>query len=133
MLDWRLLLRGNLFQHILFPQLQKNARVRAGGARAKKSPDWPHAAACDFERCHRTSLPARSQSGVAMNSSTAMEHSCRIYDSMPASRAAKRLASSSARVVAQTIRLITIKCCAEALLNSARLPSLVLQPALSDF
>jgi len=26
MLDWRLLLRGNLFQHILFPQLQKNAR-----------------------------------------------------------------------------------------------------------
>ena len=45
MLDWRLLLRGNLFQHILFPQLQKNAREQfARWSARKNSPDWPHAA-----------------------------------------------------------------------------------------
>src|SRR5262249_2125385 len=63
----------------------------------------------DFERCHHTSLLAQSQSGVEVNCSNAMEHSCRIYDSMPVSRVAKRFAPSSARVVAQkSIRLITL-------------------------
>jgi hypothetical protein len=91
---------GNWFQHILFLQLQKNAREQfARWNAAKTRRTGPHAAIIlsrDFERCRHTCLLARSQSGVAMNCSTAMEHSCRICDSMPVSRAAKRFRPMSA-------------------------------------
>jgi hypothetical protein len=107
------LLWGNWFQHILFLQLRKNAREQfARWNVCKNSPHRSHAGDCSQSARVRAVPPHLFTGSIrvvfAMNCSTTMEHSCRIYDSMPVSRAAERLAPSSARVVAQTIRLITI-------------------------
>src|SRR5262249_16091360 len=66
MSDWRLLLWGNSFQHILFLQLQKNAREQfTRWNPCKNSPPGLTRAIVlsprDFERCHHTSLLAQSQ------------------------------------------------------------------------
>jgi hypothetical protein len=57
MLDWRLLLWGNWFQHILSLQLQKNAREQfARWSACKNSPDRPHAAVIILSPRDHTSL-----------------------------------------------------------------------------